>query len=817
MAFGGSLRNANSPSTNPTGIGGDANTIWHCDAETKDVYELSTTDLSTVRNADSPSTNPSGIGGDANTIWHCDSISDDVYELSTTDFSTVRNADSPSTFPFGIGGDANTIWHCDPRPDDIYELSTTDFSTVRNANSPYSAPNGIGGDANTIWHCDSISDDVYELSTTDFSTVRNADSPARNPFGIGGDANTIWHCDGYPDDVYELDAASNPNDLECEGATNPTGVTDLTPEFTAKLYSDDPGDSFDHVMIEVGTSKGAHDMWQSASIAITEVAFNIRCATVSYAGDALALDGTKYYWRIKAQNLDDEWTDWSTEEATFTMQVPNQAPSAPTSLECEEATNPTGVTDLTPEFTAVLSDPDSDDLTHVQILVNTTEAFDGVEMWDSGSVDIADCTSGNRCAAVSYAGTVLAQGGTKYYWKIRAYDGTVWGDYSAVANFTMATANTLSISDIVGLLDDVPQMLDIVPIADNIGLLETHISLGSFSVSDDVGLLSATSPNILEKITESLGLLVDIPQLLDIISITENLGLLESLPQMLDIISITESLDLLSTLSPDVVDKITESLGLLEAISPDIVEKITESLGLLSTLSTKMIESITDILGLLEALPQILDIISITDSLGLLETLSPDIVEKITESLGLLSTLSPDVVERITEKLGLLETLSSDIVGKITENLGLLESIPQMLDIISITENLGLLSEFHFTSFTQIEDIIGNLERLSYSGSTSIDDLLGLLEDWRRVGTVYVNVSEKIGLLESLTFKVEETIAEELGLEEAVVEAIYELIIYTILSILRYLTSTDALKYQTESSVLGYKTKTEVWNKKVRV
>ena len=118
-------------------------------------------------------------------------------------------------------------------------------------------------------------------------------------------------------------------------------------------------------------------------------------------------------------------------------ELEDQAPSAPTSLECEEATNPAGITDLTPEFTAVLADPNSDDLTHVQILVNTTEAFDGVEMWDSGSVDIADCTSGQRCAAVSYAGTALALGGVKYYWKIRAYDGTAWGEYSAVANFTM--------------------------------------------------------------------------------------------------------------------------------------------------------------------------------------------------------------------------------------------------------------------------------------------------------------------------------------------------------------------------------------------
>ncbi|KKK68092.1 hypothetical protein LCGC14_2947550, partial [marine sediment metagenome] len=34
MAFGDIVRQANSPSTSPLGIGGDASTIWHCDNNT---------------------------------------------------------------------------------------------------------------------------------------------------------------------------------------------------------------------------------------------------------------------------------------------------------------------------------------------------------------------------------------------------------------------------------------------------------------------------------------------------------------------------------------------------------------------------------------------------------------------------------------------------------------------------------------------------------------------------------------------------------------------------------------------------------------
>ena len=96
MAFGDTISSADSPSTFPSGIGGDANTIWHCDASVDKVYELDTSDFSQIRSAASPSINPNGIGGDANTIWHNDCDTDKIYELDTSDFSEISSADSPS-------------------------------------------------------------------------------------------------------------------------------------------------------------------------------------------------------------------------------------------------------------------------------------------------------------------------------------------------------------------------------------------------------------------------------------------------------------------------------------------------------------------------------------------------------------------------------------------------------------------------------------------------------------------------------------------------------------------------------------------------
>ena len=81
MAFGDEIRSAAAPSTGSYGIGGDANTIWHCDKDELKVYELSTSDFSVDRSAAAPLALPLGIGGDAKTIWHCEITDQKVYEL----------------------------------------------------------------------------------------------------------------------------------------------------------------------------------------------------------------------------------------------------------------------------------------------------------------------------------------------------------------------------------------------------------------------------------------------------------------------------------------------------------------------------------------------------------------------------------------------------------------------------------------------------------------------------------------------------------------------------------------------------------------
>ena len=129
------------------------------------------------------------------------------------------------------------------------------------------------------------------------------------------------------------------------------------------------------------------------------------------------------------------WGAWGSEES-------NQPPNAPTSLLCEGATNPTNVTDLTPEFSAIYNDPDTGDIANkYRVEVNTASNFTGTVMWDSGAAGttMTNCTQGNRCQDISYAGTALSLNGATYYWRIRFWDddGAEGAVSTESASFTM--------------------------------------------------------------------------------------------------------------------------------------------------------------------------------------------------------------------------------------------------------------------------------------------------------------------------------------------------------------------------------------------
>jgi len=116
----------------------------------------------------------------------------------------------------------------------------------------------------------------------------------------------------------------------------------------------------------------------------------------------------------------------------------NNPPNVPTSLRCEGQTNPTRVTDTTPEFSAIYNDPDAGDTAnYYRIQVDDQSNFSSPH-WDSGKTSMPSVTVGNRCSDISYSGPALTRGMT-YYWQIKFWDvGGLEGDWStATATFRL--------------------------------------------------------------------------------------------------------------------------------------------------------------------------------------------------------------------------------------------------------------------------------------------------------------------------------------------------------------------------------------------
>lgn len=310
-------------------------------------------------------------------------------------------------------------------------------------------------------YSDMSSIDVWDSTQTSFGPLSN-NTQSENITYTGGytisiDGETyywrirFWDDNGTPTPWSSINffkmnnPPSYPSKPEVEGIqqNSVSGVTDLTPEFSA-IYNDyDSGDTATHYEIEVNTNNTFTGtvMWDSGQTLITPlppIPAASRSADISYAGISLSLDGSTYYWRIRFWDDKGSTGNWSS-TYDFTM---NTAPSTPSGLLTEGSTNPTGVVDLTPEFSAVFSDPNGDTATHYEIEVAGKSGFDDYIFWDSGMLALTTpITSGNRSEDISYAGDVLNynySGTNTTYWRIKFWDenGTESG-WSSTNSFVM--------------------------------------------------------------------------------------------------------------------------------------------------------------------------------------------------------------------------------------------------------------------------------------------------------------------------------------------------------------------------------------------
>jgi len=262
---------------------------------------------------------------------------------------------------------------------------------------------------------------------------------------------------------------SAPTNLLTEGLVNPVSIITQSPKFSA-IYSDPNLDNGIYFEIEVNTKADftGTSMWDSGKRSISPIISGQRSPEILYMGNALSLNGITYYWRIRFWDSKDTQGQWSktetfttsTQEITTQAELPQQdepkdeeevlgesntIPNPPSSLYTEGSSEPTKVTDTTPEFSAIFSDPDASDTgVYYEVEVNTQSDFLGTVMWDSTKTAISPITNGSRSTDVSYAGTTLSLNGTTYYWRMRFWDnnGAV-SNWSQTSNFTMS-GNPLS-------------------------------------------------------------------------------------------------------------------------------------------------------------------------------------------------------------------------------------------------------------------------------------------------------------------------------------------------------------------------------------
>jgi len=262
---------------------------------------------------------------------------------------------------------------------------------------------------NLAWWANTSTTSYYSAGSADqvqyqqlpYGTWPDPLSPT--PYAIADRAVSIYA-------TYVADQAPTaPPGLLCEGESQPTRVTDLTPEFSAVYNDPNIGDQANAVQIQVGSSSGGNDLWDSEWMEDFTFQGN-RCSDKTYAGIPLSSYNRTYYWRIRFRDNNGAEGAWSANAQFTTYQ--SLAPIAPTDFAIQYAPLC---------FVARYNHPGSALSSACKIHVSSTlESLDMPEAWDSGWL-IDNTVEGDLCTFKLYAGNPL-EFGKKYYWIIRFKD-----------------------------------------------------------------------------------------------------------------------------------------------------------------------------------------------------------------------------------------------------------------------------------------------------------------------------------------------------------------------------------------------------------
>jgi hypothetical protein len=144
-----------------------------------------------------------------------------------------------------------------------------------------------------------------------------------------------------------------PTSLYTEGATNPRDIQDSTPEFSAIFNDPDPTDTALYYQIQVDTDGTfTSPLWDSGKTALgAAVNVGSRCEDISYGGTALSIDGTRYYWRIKFWDDNDNEGSWSSSayfdmDCTVTVEIQTDSAGDPSGTPVTNGTKSMYLSDI---------------------------------------------------------------------------------------------------------------------------------------------------------------------------------------------------------------------------------------------------------------------------------------------------------------------------------------------------------------------------------------------------------------------------------------------------------------------------------------
>jgi hypothetical protein len=249
-----------------------------------------------------------------------------------------------------------------------------------------------------------------------YGNLRNSNPRTRIFYLVGIDDNQImeaWITQHYIDafvlgGLIDVSSPNAPENLLCEGQTNPTNIITFTPTLSWTFSDPDTGDSQTAYQLQVSTDidGGGTMLWDTGKTSGSS-------SSVPYPGTPALSRGVTYHWRVKTwdtRNLESPYTS----DQTFTI---NQLPTA-SDLKTEGLTDPQDLKTFTPTYSWTYQDPDGDIQSQYEIEVGTS--LDANDMWDP-SVFSGSGTS------IIYGGPLLSIC-TVYHVRVRVYDGFEWSN-----------------------------------------------------------------------------------------------------------------------------------------------------------------------------------------------------------------------------------------------------------------------------------------------------------------------------------------------------------------------------------------------------